>query len=146
MKNSFCVIHCLFLKMQPAVFSLSHCFLLEIGELSKFVGWMNFLNNLVKIHFRKKNAQINLHSEWRIIRREESRIFPSFDWRDGDDLSPAMCNFHFRYRVCLINPSCYHPRIPNSRVGFYMSPLFQAVKAKPGDFTSYAKWWVIRHS
>ncbi|PAV84077.1 hypothetical protein WR25_21175 [Diploscapter pachys] len=49
------------------------------------------------------------------------------------------------YRVCLINPSCYHPRIPNSRVGFYMSPLFQAVKAKPGDFTSYAKCPIIVH-
>ncbi|EGT38952.1 hypothetical protein CAEBREN_18211 [Caenorhabditis brenneri] len=44
------------------------------------------------------------------------------------------------YRVVSLCPPCYHYSIPNSRVGFYMSPLFRAIDAKPGDFRSFAEW------
>ncbi|CCD66244.1 Transmembrane protein 53 [Caenorhabditis elegans] len=50
------------------------------------------------------------------------------------------------YRVVSLCPPCYHYSIPNSRVGFYMSPLFRAIDAKPGDFRSFAKCPIIVHS
>ncbi|CAI2317021.1 unnamed protein product [Caenorhabditis sp. 36 PRJEB53466] len=50
------------------------------------------------------------------------------------------------YRVVSLCPPCYHYSIPNSRVGFYMSPLFRAIDAKPGDFRSFAQCPIIIHS
>ncbi|CAB3407156.1 unnamed protein product [Caenorhabditis bovis] len=50
------------------------------------------------------------------------------------------------FRVVSLIPRCYHYRIPNSRVGFYMSPLFRAIDAKPGDFRTFAQCPIIIHS
>lgn len=50
------------------------------------------------------------------------------------------------YRVVALCPPCYHYSIPNSRVGFYMSPLFRATDSKPGDFRSFAQCPIIVHS
>ncbi|CAD6184552.1 unnamed protein product [Caenorhabditis auriculariae] len=50
------------------------------------------------------------------------------------------------YRVVSLTPPCYTYRIPNSRIGFYISPLFRAVDAKPGDFRTYDKCPIVVHS
>ncbi|CAI5439416.1 unnamed protein product [Caenorhabditis angaria] len=50
------------------------------------------------------------------------------------------------YRVVSLCPPCYHYSIPNSRVGFYMSPLFRAIDAKPGDFRTFKSCPIIVHS
>ncbi|CAI4230019.1 unnamed protein product [Auanema sp. JU1783] len=49
------------------------------------------------------------------------------------------------YRTVSFASPCYHYRIPNSRYGFYMSPLFRAIDAKPGDFRSFDRCPIIVH-
>lgn len=42
------------------------------------------------------------------------------------------------YQTVCFTPPCYHYRIPNSRYGFYMSPLFRGLDAgRFGDFRDF---------
>ncbi|VDM58065.1 unnamed protein product [Angiostrongylus costaricensis] len=49
------------------------------------------------------------------------------------------------YRTVSFIAPCYHYTIPNARNGFYLSPIFRGISAKPGNFESFKDCALVCH-